>query len=70
MIYSVDVLIIFWGNIIIRNNNFIVFVLDGGILEFYGNVEFVGNRGFWGGVVVMYGNLWIIFMKKLRFFFK
>lgn len=40
---------------IIKNNIFIVFVLDGGILEFYDDVEFVENIGVFGGVIVMYG---------------
>lgn len=69
-IYSVDVSITFRGNTIIRNNNFTALVLDGGTLELHGNVEFVGNRGFRGGAVAMYGNSRIILMKKSRLFFK
>lgn len=69
-IYSVDVSIIFRGETTIRNNNFTALVLDGGTLELHGNVEFVGNRGFRGGAVAMYGNSRIILMKKSRLFFK
>lgn len=69
-IYSVDVSITFRGNTTIRNNNFTALVLDGGTLELHGNVEFVGNRGFRGGAVAMYGNSRIILMKKSRLFFK
>ena len=69
-IYSVDVSIAFRGNTTIRNNNFTALVLDGGTLELHDNVEFVGNRGFRGGAVAMYGNSRIILMKKSRLFFK
>ena len=69
-LYSVDVSITFRGNTTIRNNNFTALVLDGGTLELHGNVEFVGNSGFRGGAVAMYGNSRIILMKKSRLLFK
>lgn len=70
MIYSVGVLIVFWGKLVIVNNDFIVFVLDGVILKFYNDVEFFNNKGFCGGVVVMYGYFKIVFMKNFLVLFK
>ena len=69
-IYSVDVSIIFRGNTTITNNSFTALALDSGTVELHDNVEFVGNRGFRGGAVAMYGNSRVILMKGSRLFFK
>lgn len=69
-IYSVDVSIVFRGNTTIANNTLTALALDGGTVELHDDVEFVGNRGFRGGAVAMYGHSQIILMKKSRLFFK
>lgn len=69
-IYSVDVPIILRGKTTITNNTFTALALDGGMVELHNDVEFVGNRGFRGGAVAMYGNSRIILMKRSRLFFK
>ena len=69
-IYSVDVSIIFLGKMAITNNTFTALAVDGGTIELHDNVEFVGNRGFRGGAVAMYGNSQIILMKRSRLLFK
>lgn len=67
--YSVEVFLIFWGNVIFISNSKFVLVLDGFIIEIYDNVYFYNNSGFRGGVLVMYGCLRIIFYRDFNFFF-
>ena len=69
-IYNVDVSIVFRGTTIIKNNTLTALALDGGTLELYDDVEFVGNKGFRGGAIAMYGHSQIILMKKSRLLFK
>lgn len=44
-------------------------VFDGFIMEIFGNVYFINNIGFRGGVIVMYGCLRIVFNKNFYLFF-
>ncbi|XP_022802097.1 uncharacterized protein LOC111339659 [Stylophora pistillata] len=69
-IYNVGVSIVFRGKTIIKNNTYTALALDGGTLELYDDVEFVGNKGVQGGAIAMYGYSQLILMKKSRLLFK
>ncbi|KAJ7363215.1 hypothetical protein OS493_011496 [Desmophyllum pertusum] len=60
-LYSVEVPLIFRGNVTFINNSKSAVALDGSTMEIHDNVYFINNRGFRGGAVAMYGRSRIIF---------
>ncbi|KAL9973300.1 hypothetical protein ACROYT_G019732 [Oculina patagonica] len=60
-LYSVEVPLIFRGNVTFVNNTKSAAALDGSTMEIHGNLHFINNRGFRGGALAMYGRSRIIF---------
>ena len=60
-LYSVEVPLIFRGNVTFINNSKSALALDGSTVEIHGNVYFFNNSGFRGGALAMYGRSRIIF---------
>ena len=60
-LYSVEVPLIFRGNVTFISNTKSAVALDGSTMEIHGNVHFLNNSGFRGGALAMYGRSRIIF---------
>ncbi|PFX34290.1 hypothetical protein AWC38_SpisGene801 [Stylophora pistillata] len=63
-LYSVQVPLIFRGNVTFFNNTNSAMALDGSTMEIFGNVFFIKNKGFRGGAIAMYGRSRIVLKKK------
>ena len=63
-LYSVQVPLIFRGNVTFINNTNTALALDGSTMEIYDNVFFINNKGFRGGGMAMYGRSRILFNKN------
>lgn len=63
-LYSVQVPLIFQGNVTFVNNTNSAMALDGSTMEIFGNVHFINNTGFRGGAIAMYGRSRIFFNKN------
>ena len=69
-LYSVEVPLIFRGNVTFINNTKSALALDGSTMEIHGNVYFFNNSGFRGGALAMYGRSRIIFHKDSYLLFQ
>ena len=69
-VYSVEVPLIFRGNVTFVNNTKSAVALDGSTMEIRGNVYFFNNSGFRGGALAMYGRSRIIFHKDSYLLFQ
>lgn len=69
-LYSVEVPLIFRGNVTFISNSKSALALDGSTIEIHDNVYFYNNSGFRGGALAMYGRSRIIFHKDSNLLFQ
>lgn len=69
-VYSVEVPLIFRGNVTFINNTKSAVALDGSTMEIHDNLYFINNSGFRGGALAMYGRSRIIFHKDSYLLFQ
>ena len=60
-LYTVEVPLVFRGNVSFINNTRTAVALDGATMEIHERVYFINNRGLRGGAVAMYGRSRIVF---------
>ena len=60
-LYSVEVPLVFWGNVSFINNSRTAVALDGATMEIRDRVYFINNMGLRGGAMAMYGRSRIVF---------
>ena len=69
-LYSVEVPLIFRGNVTFIKNTKSAVALDGSTMEIHDNLHFISNSGFRGGALAMYGRSRIIFKEDSELLFQ